>query len=63
QGAGPWLTTGLKRPPGSELTLTQHTANRALATARAPVERDMARLKSWQSFRRPRIRGNAENAQ
>ncbi|SEO94524.1 DDE superfamily endonuclease [Actinacidiphila rubida] len=47
QGAGPWVATGLKRPPGAELTLTQRTVNRALAAARAPVERGMARLKSW----------------
>ncbi|WUI43172.1 hypothetical protein OG567_41245 [Streptomyces zaomyceticus] len=30
----------------------------ALATARASVERGMARLKSWQNFRRSRIRPN-----
>ncbi|WP_030383531.1 MULTISPECIES: IS5/IS1182 family transposase [unclassified Streptomyces] len=58
QGAGPWVTTGLKRPPGGELTLTQRTVNRALAAARAPVERAMARLKSWQIFRRSRISPN-----
>jgi hypothetical protein len=47
QGAGPWVTT-----------LTQRTVNRALAAARAPVERGMARLKSWQIFRRSRISPN-----
>ncbi len=57
QGA-PWVTTGLKRPPGGELTLTQRAVNRALAAARAPVERGMARLKSWQIFRRSRISPN-----
>ncbi len=57
-GAGPWVTTGLKRPPGGELTLTQRTVNRALAAARAPVERGMARLKSCQIFRRSRISPN-----
>ncbi|MFC8899429.1 transposase family protein [Streptomyces cinereoruber] len=56
--AGPWVTTGLERPPGGELTLTQRTANRALAAARAPVERGMARLKSWQIFRRSRTSPN-----
>ncbi|SED56727.1 Helix-turn-helix of DDE superfamily endonuclease [Streptomyces sp. 2231.1] len=58
QGAGPWVTTGLKRPPGGELTLTQRTINRALAAARAPVERGMARLKAWKIFRRSRISPN-----
>lgn len=45
-GRRPWATTGLKRPPGGELTVTQRTVNRALAQALAPVERGMARLKS-----------------
>ncbi|MFB7107038.1 transposase family protein, partial [Streptomyces hydrogenans] len=36
----------------------QRTVNRALAAARAPVERGMARLKSWQIFRRSRISPN-----
>ncbi|AJF65638.1 hypothetical protein SVTN_15690 [Streptomyces vietnamensis] len=53
-----WVTTGLKRPPGGELTLTQRTANQAPAAARAPVERGMARLKSWQIFRRSRTSPN-----
>lgn len=51
-GAGPHVTTGAERPPGGELTPTQRTVNRALAQARAPVERGVARLKSWQIFRR-----------
>ena len=54
QGAGPWVTTGRKRPPGGGLTLTQRTVNRALAQARAPVERGVARLKSWLIFHRSR---------
>lgn len=58
QGAGPWVTTGLKRPPRGELSLTQRTVNRTLAQAGAPVERGMARLKSWQTFRRSRISPN-----
>jgi hypothetical protein len=77
-GAGNWPTTAKRRPPGGELTPTERTTNRALAPARAPVERAMARLKPWQIFRRSRIsptawasspkrsspwRGNAENAQ
>ncbi|WP_394425577.1 transposase family protein [Streptomyces sp. SGAir0957] len=58
QGAGPWVTTGLKRAPGGELTTTQRTVNRTLAIARAPVERGMARLKSWRIFRRSRCSPN-----
>ncbi|MGW0422778.1 transposase family protein [Streptomyces sp. NPDC003015] len=54
QGGGPWLTTGIKRKPLQKLTLTETTLNRALASARAPVERGVARLKSWRIFRRSR---------
>lgn len=61
-GAGPHVTTGLRRPPGGELTLTQRTVNRALAQARAPVERGIARLKSWQIFHRSRISPNRMTA-
>lgn len=57
-GTGPWVTSGLKRPPDGELTPTQRTLNRALAQARALVERGIARLKSWQIFRRSRISPN-----
>ncbi|MFJ7784523.1 transposase family protein [Streptomyces fungicidicus] len=46
------------RPPKGELTLTQPTRNRALSAARAPVERGMARLKTWQIFCRSRISPN-----
>ncbi|MFE5946905.1 transposase family protein [Streptomyces sp. NPDC056480] len=58
QGAGPWLTTGIKRRPLQELTPTDKTRNRALAAARAPVERGVARLKSWRIFRRSRCSPN-----
>lgn len=50
QGGGPWVTTGIKRRPLQEPTLTEKTVNRALAAARAPIERGIARLKSWQGF-------------
>ncbi|CAM5603621.1 hypothetical protein Sdia_36830 [Streptomyces diastaticus subsp. diastaticus] len=56
--AGDWVTTAKHRPPGGELTLTERTQNQALPAARAPVERGMARLKSWQIFRRTRISPN-----
>nr|WP_306972086.1 transposase family protein [Streptomyces canus] len=39
-------------------TPTQQTVNRALSAARAPVERGVARLKSWRIFRRARSRPN-----
>jgi len=55
QGAGPWVTTGRRRPPGGQLTPTQQTTHRALASSRAPVEQGMALLKSWRIFRRSRI--------
>ncbi|TKS96240.1 transposase family protein [Streptomyces lasalocidi] len=57
-GAGPWVTTGRRRPPGGQLTPTERTVNRALATSRAPVERGMARIKSWGIFRRSRCSPN-----
>jgi hypothetical protein len=57
-GAGPWVTTALRRPPGRGLTTTQQTVNRALSAARAPVERGIARLKSWRIFRRSRCSPN-----
>ncbi|MFE9491265.1 transposase family protein [Streptomyces sp. NPDC006641] len=57
-GAGDWVTTAKHRPPGGELTLTERTKNRALSAARVPVEPAMARLKSWQIFRRSRISPN-----
>ena len=58
QGAGPWVTTAIRRPPCRELTLTERTVNRALSAARAPVERGVARLKSWRIFRRSRCSPN-----
>jgi hypothetical protein len=57
-GAGSWVTTGIRRPPGGELSPTEQTRNRALAHARAPVERGVARLKSWWIFRRSRCSPN-----
>ncbi|MFB7344977.1 transposase family protein [Streptomyces hydrogenans] len=51
-GAGPWVTTPIRRLPGRDLTTTQRAINRALSAARAPVERSIARLKTWRIFRR-----------
>ncbi|MFG2349550.1 transposase family protein [Streptomyces phaeochromogenes] len=58
QGGGPWVSTGIKRRPLQELTPTEKTLNRALAASRAPVERGVARLKTWQIFRRSRCSPN-----
>ncbi|GAA2807323.1 hypothetical protein GCM10010505_36980 [Kitasatospora aburaviensis] len=56
--AGPWVTTPIRRLPGQDLTTTQRAINRALSAARAPVERSIARLKSWQILRRARCSPN-----
>lgn len=57
-GAGAWVTTPARRPPGGELSLTQQTVDRALSKARAPVEGGVARLRSWRIFRRARCSPN-----
>ncbi|WP_193475528.1 transposase family protein, partial [Streptomyces griseomycini] len=57
-GAGPWVTTPIRRLPHQDLNPTQRTINRALSAARAPVERSVARLKSWRVFRRARCSPN-----
>jgi hypothetical protein len=57
-GAGSWVTTPIRRLPHQDLNPTQRTINRALSAARAPVERSVARLKSWRIFRRSRCSPN-----
>ncbi len=57
-GAGPWVTTPIGRLPHRDLTTTQRTINRALSAARAPVERSIARLKSWRIFHKARCSPN-----
>ncbi len=61
-GAGPWVTTPIRRLSGREFTTTQRTINRALSAARAPVERSVARLKSWRIFRKARCSPNRMTA-
>ncbi|MFJ5610610.1 transposase family protein [Streptomyces sp. NPDC093221] len=58
QGAPPPVTTGRRRPLGGQLPPTHQKINRALAASTAPVERGMARLKSWRIVRRSRISPN-----
>ncbi|MEU1691546.1 transposase family protein [Streptomyces hirsutus] len=69
-GIRPWVgaVRSGRRPPGDRPPAssahrrrtqpTRRTVNRALARSRAPVERGMARLKSWRIFRRSRITPN-----
>ncbi|MDX3533567.1 transposase [Streptomyces sp. MB09-01] len=61
-GAGPWVTTPFRRLPNRDLTTTQQTINRALSAVRAPVERSVARLKSWRIFRKARCSPNRMTA-
>ncbi|MHC3474879.1 transposase [Streptomyces sp. 7R007] len=57
-GAGDWVTTAKRRPPNGDLTPTERTVNKALSAARAPLERGVARLKSWRVFRKARCSPN-----
>ncbi|MFJ5781584.1 transposase family protein [Streptomyces hydrogenans] len=50
----PRVTTPFRRLPNRDLTTAQQTADRALSAARVPVERSVARLKSWRVFRKAR---------
>ena len=59
---GSWVTTPIRRLPHQDLNPTQRTINRALSAARAPVERSVARLKSWRIFRRSRCSPNRMSA-
>ncbi len=56
------MSTGIKRRPMQELTPTEKTLNRALAAASAPVERGVARLKTWEIFRRSRCSPNGRGS-
>jgi hypothetical protein len=48
----------VRRLPGRDLSPTQRTVNRALSAVRAPVERGVARLKSWRIFHYARCSPN-----
>ncbi|MEU7688331.1 transposase family protein, partial [Streptomyces spectabilis] len=52
----------IRQRPRQDLTTTQQTINQALPAARAPVERSIARLKRWRTFRRARRSPNRMTA-
>jgi hypothetical protein len=56
------VTTPIRRLPHQDLSPTQRTINRALSAAPAPVERSVARLKSWRIFRQSRCSPNRMSA-
>ena len=55
-GAGGTIATPIRRRPGKELSPRQKSLNKAHARLRYPVERGMARLKTWRIFRKARCR-------
>ncbi|MGW0552469.1 transposase family protein, partial [Streptomyces altiplanensis] len=48
------FATGQRCRPGKELSLRQKSLYKAHARLRYPVERGMARLKTWRIFRKAR---------
>ncbi|MFD9458946.1 transposase family protein [Streptomyces sp. NPDC059985] len=57
-GAGGTFAIPQRRRPRQDLTVTQRSLNRAHARLRYPVERGIARLKTWKIFRRARCSPN-----
>ncbi|MFD7339986.1 transposase family protein [Streptomyces violascens] len=53
-GAGGTFAVPYRRRPRQELTVKQRSVNKAHARLRYPVERGMARLKTWRIFRKAR---------
>ncbi|MFI6689332.1 transposase family protein [Streptomyces sp. NPDC050485] len=53
-GAGGTFAAPHRRCPRQELTVRQRSLNKAHARLRYPVERGMARLKTWRIFRKAR---------
>ncbi|WP_435280082.1 transposase family protein [Streptomyces sp. 1222.5] len=51
---GGTFATGRRRRPGRELDSRQKALNKAHARLRYPVERGIARLKTWRIFRKAR---------
>lgn len=60
-GASSCVTTALRCPPARDLTLTQQIVNRALSSARAPVDRGISRLEAGRIFRRAPCSRNRMN--
>ncbi|AWZ07983.1 hypothetical protein DRB96_29635 [Streptomyces sp. ICC1] len=57
-GAGGTFAVPRRRPPRPDLTTGQRSLNRAHARLRYPVERGIARLKTWKIFLRARCSPN-----
>jgi hypothetical protein len=58
QGAGPQTAVPARRRPGRDLTLKQRSVNRAHSRVRWPVERAIARIKTWRILRKARTSPN-----
>jgi hypothetical protein len=58
QGAGDIVAVPHRRRPGKDLTVKQKSVNRAHSRLRWPVERAIARLKTWRLLRKARISPN-----
>ncbi|MGY4967494.1 transposase family protein [Streptomyces sp. 900105245] len=58
QGAGDIIAVPHRRRPGKDLTVRQKSLNRAHSHLRWPVERAIARLKTWRILRKARISPN-----
>ncbi|WP_331747036.1 transposase family protein (plasmid) [Streptomyces sp. NBC_00853] len=58
QGAGPQIAVPARRRPRQDLTIKQRSVNRAHSRLRWPVERAIARIKTWRIFRKARCSPN-----
>ncbi|WP_406053843.1 transposase [Streptomyces sp. NBC_01077] len=58
QAAGAGVAVPHRRSPGKDLTVTQKCVNRAHSRLRWPVERAIARIKTWRILRKARCSPN-----
>ncbi|MGW2584629.1 transposase [Streptomyces virginiae] len=58
QGAGDITAVPHRRRPGKDLTAKQKSVNRAHSRLRWPVERTIARIKTWRILRKARLSPN-----